>query len=229
MKLLGWALIVAAATSPTTPANLWPNAASMVAAVRDSYVRVETEQAKLPKATTVSEKLERLLERDQAGRSGMGTIDVGSLPEAERPAAYEAIGNEIHRHDLEDQETLKSLIPADGWFKESIYGEKATKAAFLVVQHAVNDPPLMRRTLQKLGEYVPQGEAKGQMYALMYDRVALEFDQKPQRYGSQVGCEGGVWKPKDLEDPEHVDERRAQMGMKETEAVYLKRFADSPC
>ena len=56
-----------------------------------------------------------------------------------------------------------------------------------------------------------------------------KFDHKPQRYGSQVVCKAGVWQPRDLEDPDHVDQRRKAVGLPETEAAYLKYFAGRAC
>ena len=86
----------------------------------------------------------------------------------------------------------------------------------------------MRMVLGKLTEYVRTGEADGQSYALLYDRVALEFDNKPQRYGSQLKCINGVMTPHNLEDPDNVDRRRARIGMKQTMKEYLALFP-SPC
>jgi len=76
---------------------------------------------------------------------------------------------------------------------------------------------------------VAKGEADGGQYALMYDRVALDFDNRPQRYGTQVWCRDGGWKPREVEDPAHLDERRNAVGLKKSEAEYLKLFSDTPC
>jgi hypothetical protein len=219
----------AAAAASSTPAPLSRQAQALIEPVHQAYEQVEADQARLPPPRTTSDKLERLYARDQAAREALVKIDVSVLPEDQRSAAWAAMWSEINAHDLTDQEALKSLIPADGWFKRSIYGDKAATAAFLIVQHAVNDPALMRQTLEKLGEYTSVGEAKGGQYALMYDRVALEFDQKPQRYGTQVSCVNGAWTPTNLEDPSDVDKRRKAVGLSESETDYLKHFVDRPC
>jgi hypothetical protein len=120
------------------------------------------------------------------------------------------------------------MLPKQGWFKKSQIGDKAETAAFLIVQHTVTDPDLMHATLPKIEAAAKQGEADGGQYALMYDRIALEFDHKKQRYGSQVECIEGKWAPLDLEDPEHLDERRRSMRLP-PEADYLAGFATLPC
>ncbi len=159
----------------------------------------------------------------------MQRIQFASLPESERLAAFQVAFAELQQNDLAHQEELKTLLPSEGWFKRSIYGEKATRAAFLVVQHATNDPAFMRHTLSKIEEFVRIGEADSNAYALMYDRVAQEFDHKPQRYGTQLQCVLGKWVPVNLEDPERVDERRKGLGLKQTEAEYIQSVSDTPC
>lgn len=121
------------------------------------------------------------------------------------------------------------MIPAAGWFTKDVYGDKGAEAAFLIVQHAVNDVGLMRTTLARLEPLSRQDPFYGRQYALMYDRIALEIDHKPQRYGSQVTCKAGKWRIMELEDPAHVDARRKAVGLEDTEADYLKGFGDGPC
>ena len=45
---------------------------------------------------------------------------------------------------------------------------------------------------------------------MLYDRVAMTFDKKPQRYGTQVNCVDGRWQPTDLEAPDAVNARRCK-------------------
>jgi hypothetical protein len=60
----------------------------------------------------------------------------------------------------------------------------------------------------------------------MYDRLALN-EHRPQRYGSQMICKAGKYVPDTLEDPEHIDQRRATLGMIPYKD-YLAMFADDP-
>jgi hypothetical protein len=204
---------------------LSPQAAALIAPVHRAYAMVEVEQARLPPAKTAAEKLERMYDVDQAGRAAMGTVDLSQLPKAEQAKAKDVMAREMERHDLANQQTLKELIPATGWFKVSTDGDQAALAAFLVVQHATNDPQLMRDTLPRLKSALDAGEASGQWYALLYDRVAVQFDHKPQRYGTQLSCVKGAWKLDKTEDPANLDIRRQQVGLKESEAGYLQHFS----
>ena len=80
----------------------------------------------------------------------------------------------------------------------------------------------MRAVLPRLHDLGARGEVDAWEYAYLYDRVALAFEHKPQRYGSQVECVHGAYAPQALEDPAHVDERRRAVGLKQTEAEYVK-------
>lgn len=205
-----------------------PEAAAMVALVHLAYAEVDKRLAALPPPSTDRERLERLFEIDQAGRNAMQTIDLSQLSEEDQEEAIKDIAGQITGHDLADQAALKKMLPKQGWFKKSEIGEKAEIAAFLIVQHAVNDAALMHATLAKIEAAAKRGDASGDRFALLYDRIALEFDHKPQRYGSQVACADGLWAPLGLEDPVHLDDLRHALGL-EPEADYLKTFETAPC
>jgi len=97
-------------------------------------------QSALPPPKDDMERLVRMGELDQAVRSGiMEKIILSSLPPEQRDAAYRAEWNEINRHDLANQSALKAMLPREGWFLKSRYGQNAGQAAFDIVYHAVND------------------------------------------------------------------------------------------
>jgi len=216
------------AAGAAADSGLSPEAAALIAPVHAAYVEVEQRQAALPPAANDREKLERLFELDQAPRIALDNIDLSRLPADQRLLAIAALQNEIKAHDVADQAALRKIIPAEGWFRRSIVGEKAEVAAFAIVQHAIEDEAFMRETLPKIETLVRQGEVHGDQYALLYDRISLSFDKKPQRYGSQVDCVNGKWAPGNLEDPDHLDERRKSLGM-QPEAVYLASFSATLC
>src|SRR5881409_419910 len=63
---------------------------------------------------------------------------------------------------------LAALIDAHGWPGRSRVGEEGARAAWLILQHAIGNPPLMRRGLTLL-----QGGAtsSGETSPLLEDRV----------------------------------------------------------
>ena len=202
------------------------SAAQTVAA---AYGKVEAGQAKLPPPRNDRERLVRLQARDQAGRDILATIDLSGLTKEGRKTALAAMSEQILKQDLRDQSELKALIPRSGWFAISVYGRDGALAAWLVVQHATNDPGLMRRTVAALDRMRRTGEAQPTAYAIMYDRVALIFDHKPQRYGTQLGCRSGHLLPENVENLVHLDSRRKAVGFKQTEAAYVREMDDGYC
>lgn len=123
------------------------------------------------------------------------------------------------------QDSLNELIVIDiiekhGWPSPTLVGDIGANAVFLVVQHA--RPEIQQKYLPLMREAVARGEARPSSIALLEDRVALGLGKK-QIYGSQVvfGAKGPYVAT--LEDPDHVDERRASMRLWPL-AGYLKGF-----
>lgn len=92
--------------------------------------------------------------------------------------------------------------------------ERAPTATGLIadlVHHGGTDEE-KRHVLALIEPLALAGRFNQQRYALMYDRQA-EREGRPQRYGSQDACVNGKTTLYQIEDEEHVDERRAEMGM----------------
>lgn len=109
---------------------------------------------------------------------------------------------------------LKGELEEIGWFTISEYGAEADNNAFLIVQHATEDPEFMREIHALFTELLPRGEIAPDNYALLTDRLAV-IDGQPQPYGSQFECvDGGQRLQTPLSAPEAVvDERRAEVGL----------------
>lgn len=220
-------VLVAAALAIQTPAPLSAEARALIAPVGEAIAAEEARQAALPPPANDRERLERMGVLDQVGRRALNPIDLGSLPEAERQAANAAMWAPLMAMDQKLLDELLTMVPPEGWFLKSVYGEQASKAAFLIIQHS--DIENWRRFVPVLEPLVASGEVDGQSYGLMYDRLASN-EGRPQRYGTQVTCKAGKWVIdwENLEDRENADERRRQMGFHWTLAEYEQVFADYP-
>ncbi len=91
-------------------------------------------------------------------------------------------------------------------------GEDGAHAAWLLAQHADSDPAFQRRCLDLLTAAVERGEATIVQQAYLTDRVLLH-EGKPQEYGTQAIARDGRFEPRKLRDPDHVDQRRASVGL----------------
>lgn len=141
--------------------------------------------------------------------------------------ARKALDHEGMREaDGENLPWLKAVIAERGWPGASLVGTDGANAAWLLAQHADEDPAFQRQCLDLLTVAVGAGEATGQQLALLTDRVLLA-EGRQQVYGTQLTRRGNAWVPRDLGDPEDVDARRAAAGL-EPLAEYLRRFDDYP-
>ena len=122
--------------------------------------------------------------------------------------------NEWHRIDEGNTLWLNDLVDRLGWPSISLVGEDGAQAAWLFAQHASQHPDLQRKFLGLLRDAVAAGEAPPRHLAYLEDRVRVH-EGLPQLYGTQftqVVLEYR-WDPFPIEDPEHVDERRAAVGL----------------
>jgi hypothetical protein len=107
---------------------------------------------------------------------------------------------------------LSAIMSEIGWPARSVVGRDAADAAWLVLQHAIGDPRVMRRGLELL-RALPTGEVDPIQVAMLEDRVRA-FSGLPQIYGTQFDWnERGEMQPLPIEDPARVDERRAAIGL----------------
>jgi hypothetical protein len=107
---------------------------------------------------------------------------------------------------------VKAILDQYGWLGSGVIGEQGNSTLFLVIQHA--DLATQEKYLPMMREAVKNGKAQASSLALLEDRVALRHGQK-QIYGSQIrqDPETKEYYVMPLEDPDHVDKRRAEVGL----------------
>jgi hypothetical protein len=125
---------------------------------------------------------------------------------------------EWQRVDTGNTRWLADLIAARGWPGRSLAGADGAQAAWLLAQHADRDPEQQRAFLDALRGAVAAGEASPANLAYLEDRVRVR-DGRPQLYGTQFTVTDGEFGPSPIEDPDRLDERRAEVGL-EPFAVY---------
>ena len=219
------ALLLAAVLMVQEPAALSPEVRAAISPVTEAIATEQARQAALPPPIDDRERLVRRGALDQAGRMRLGDGDVSALPPEQRAAAFAAISAVIDPVDRANQQALMAMVPQDGWFLRSRYGDEAASAAFHIVQHG--GEALWRRFLPVLEPLVTTGEVEGEAYAKMFDRLAVSED-RPQRYGTQFVCVDGRWTLAPLEDEGRVEEWRAGLGIATPLSVYVGHMADAP-
>jgi hypothetical protein len=125
--------------------------------------------------------------------------------------------------DHENTAWLKKVIDERGWPGKALVGQVGAHAAWLLVQHADLDLAFQKKCLGLLTAAVKEDDASAQDLAYLVDRVRVA-EKKRQVYGTQIDQVDGALKPKPIEDEEHVDERRKEVGLPPL-SEYLK-FAE---
>jgi hypothetical protein len=139
----------------------------------------------------------RIQARQAAGPGGMLPGDVGL---------------QWARIDESNTRWLTELTGQQGWPGRSQVGDDGAQAAWLLAQHADQDPDQQQRFLGLLREAVGAGEASAANLAYLEDRVRVHAGQ-PQLYGTQFTQDEHGLRPEPIEDPTHLDERRAAAGL----------------
>lgn len=136
----------------------------------------------------------------------------------ERPEAFDPNVDSQHTQEM------KEIIDQIGWPTFPKVGEQASGSAWLLVQHADHNVKFQKKCLG-LMKKVPKGAIQKQNIAYLEDRVRVN-QGRPQVYGTQFEKVGKHdCRPKTLEDPENVDQRRKSMGLGSL-AEYKQQFIE---
>jgi hypothetical protein len=108
---------------------------------------------------------------------------------------------------------LGEIMDEYGWPTISLVGAEPARRAWLIAQHADRQLDLQRRALELMDRAAAAGQAGLDQVAMLLDRVLINEGRK-QIYATQVaGVDDGrpvLWP---YEDPDQVDQRRAEVGL----------------
>jgi hypothetical protein len=119
---------------------------------------------------------------------------------------------------------LKQIVADQGWPTIAKVGERAAEAAWLLAQHADDDPAFQLRVLRLMEPLVARNEVSKGNYAYLYDRVMLKI-AGTQRYATQMMCRDGRMVAQPIEDEAMMEERRREVGLG-TFAEYRTHFPE---
>lgn len=108
---------------------------------------------------------------------------------------------------------LAAIVAEYGWPGPALVGRAAADAAWLVAQHAISRPALMRAVLELLRRSDHAGAAEPWQLAMLEDRIRV-FEGRRQRFGTEFDWDDkGELSPKPIEEPARVDAYRAGAGL----------------
>lgn len=120
---------------------------------------------------------------------------------------------------------LREILDAHGWPGRTRVGDDGCAAAWLVLQHSILDPALMKAAQPLIEAAVRDGEAPRSQLAYLIDRIRT-LQGQPQVYGTQHDWDDNrQLSPQPIEDAPGVDARRAELGM-EPLSVQTERLRE---
>jgi hypothetical protein len=173
----------------------------------------QSEEPVVANPTLRAELLKRR-DEDQVVRMALLKNSVASTKGSLQPAPEDIA--EMARIDADNTRWLKEVIDRSGWPGRTQVGMDGANAAWLLVQHADADRAFQKHCLE-LMQQLPADEISQTDLAYLVDRVRVGEGQ-PQVYGTQLDDD---LQPAPIEDAEHVDERRAAIGLPPL-AEYLR-------
>lgn len=172
-------------------------------------------------------------------------MNMTNLNETPEQILYPEIASELNEMEKVDQEMrnkigkdgtynpeidrkntlrLKEIISQIGWPNRTKVGNQGMRSAWLLAQHADEDRLFQRECLE-LMKQESVDEIRQCDIAYLEDRVRVGEGGR-QLYGTQFFTdERGFYGPRPIEDLEHVDERRAAVGL-ESIAEYEARMRE---
>ena len=125
-------------------------------------------------------------------------------------AGYEPRMAGVHERNAR---RLRQVIESVGWPGTDLVGPDGAEAAWLILQHAIAAPDLLRRALPLLEAAAREGNADPAHAAMLEDRIRF-FEGRPQRFGTQLDWDAeGNLSPGDVDDPRRLPERRLAVGL----------------
>lgn len=154
-------------------------------------------------------ELEQIQELDQWFRIRWDSVI--ALHGRKSPEFQDFLRRNREQDSLNEMRVIQ-ILDERGWLGPDEVGYKGSSALFLVIQHA--DLPVQEKYLPMMQKAVAAGKAAPANLAYLEDRVLMR-QGKPQRYGSQIVTDKatGAWVLHEVEDPPHLDKRRASVGL----------------
>lgn len=210
-----------------------PKTADAFWAARDEEIAAIIKHLQTHEYDVAADKLEVMTDIDQSLRMmWAGTTLAPHFPDAaEYEKAVAGISERVMKVDEFNTTELEKMLDGRGWFRDDKDGSGAASNAWLIAQHADQNPAFQQRALKLIEAELDAPGVSKRNYAYLYDRVQSAFGsdgkaRRKQRYATQGRCTGpGTWEPLPVEDLENIDAIRAKVGLG-TLAEYKSRFKD---
>lgn len=160
----------------------------------------------------LKEELLHLMREDEAVREALA--NTGELFHGYHPAM-----EKVH---LRNAKRLKELIEENKGFPTTTQvGEEACTAALRIILHAISWPEFMRNQEEGLLNLAKKNQVPKKYVASLVDRIRF-YEGRKQVYGTNSDWdENGILRITDVEDHDHLNERRAEMDLPPVENLVI--------
>lgn len=180
-----------------------------------SWVTVPAEEIRYP---YLAKTINLMAAEDQEVRNALISGEPGAMPSQEQLQRMMEL-------DRKNTARMKELVAKFGWPTPEMIGKEAASNAWLLVQHADQDPAFQKECLRLMEPLLKSGQVSTRNYAYLFDRVRVNARQL-QRYGTQGKMEKGLIFLQPVEDPRKLDQWRKEMNLEPIEE-YLQMMADA--
>lgn len=180
--------------------------------------------AQAQKNPALAKTIDSLYQEDQAVQ-----LKLKAMSERQAPKDSLKLQDSLKKQTyVRGLQAAKSIYEKYGYPTRQLVGADATHHFFVLIQHADSDPQFQVAMLPVLDKQSKKGNVDRKDYAYLYDRVQRNTGGK-QLYGTQLSYDktGNLFDsnnriifPADLADPQHVDERRKEIGLEPLEQYY---------
>jgi hypothetical protein len=124
----------------------------------------------------------------------------------------ETLAQAVNEVDSANLTWMRKLISENGFPTAAQVGKEGVHLAWVLLQHADQDPQFQRELLPVLEQRYSAGELPANDLARFTDRVLLASG-KPQRYGTQFDWFSGEFKLPEPGRLAEIDKERARLGL----------------
>ena len=164
--------------------------------------------------TALKKRLASMMAEDQ----GIRRREINALPK-ERPELL----RQMDKTDAKLTAELKQIVAAHGWPTIALVGARASQGAAVILIHSP-DHRWQGELLPGLQKLVQEKKIFGSDIATLTDKI-LVARHAPQKFGTQFNFANGKMLMEPVEDPEHLEERRALYGLPPMD-LYRKMLSD---
>ncbi len=141
----------------------------------------------------------------------------------------EGYNEEMKKLHNRNARILNHIIDTIGYPTIDKVGKEASEAAWMIIQHSIEQPDFMKKCVKLLERAVSENKAEARSLAYLTDRIAT-LEGKPQLYGTQFDWdENKKLSPKLFDNLAKVNQRRKSIGLKtlEEQTAIIRRQAEN--